>query len=153
MDVAGHHLSEKEIHMRRTMLRSKIHRATVTASDLNYVGSVTVDLDLLETADMLVNEKVTIVDITNGARFDSYLAEGERGSGDVIINGAAARLVHYGDIVIVLTYGEYEPAELEAYAPTIVHVDERNRPIAEEEAAALVDERSSTHPAVPRLGA
>src|SRR3978361_1260713 len=117
MDVAGHHLSEKEIHMRRTMLRSKIHRATVTASDLNYVGSVTVDLDLLETADMLVNEKVTIVDIPNGARFDSYLAEGERGSGDVIINGAAARLVHYGDIVIVLTYGEYEPAELEAYAP------------------------------------
>lgn len=134
------------------MLRSKIHRATVTASDLNYVGSVTVDIGLLEVADMLPNEQVTIVDITNGARFESYLAEGARDSGDVIINGAAARLVHYGDIVIVLTYGSYEPAELETYAPTIVHVDDSNRPISEHEAAELVDKRA-THPSVPRLGA
>jgi aspartate 1-decarboxylase len=132
-------------------LRSKIHRATVTASDLNYVGSVTVDIGLLEAADMRPNEQVTIVDITNGARFESYLAEGDRGSGDVIINGAAARLVHYGDIVIILTYGSYEPAELESYAPRIIHVDESNQPISEQDAAALVDKRA-THPAVPRRG-
>ncbi|WP_349262049.1 aspartate 1-decarboxylase [Actinocrinis sp.] len=136
--------------MRRTMMRSKIHRATVTASDLNYVGSVTVDIGLLEAADMLPNEQVTVVDITNGARFETYLAEGERGSGAVIINGAAARLVHYGDIVIILTYGSYEQAELETYAPTIVHVDESNQPISEDEAAKLVDNRA-THPSVPRL--
>lgn len=134
------------------MLRSKIHRATVTASDLNYVGSVTVDIGLLEAADMLPNEQVTVVDITNGARFESYLAEGERGSNAVIVNGAAARLVHYGDVLIILTYGSYDEAELETYAPTIVHVDESNRPISEHEAAEMVDRRATHHPAVPRLG-
>lgn len=132
-------------------MRSKIHRATVTASDLNYVGSITVDIGLLEAADMRPNEQVTIVDITNGARFESYLAEGVRDSGEVVINGAAARLVHYGDIVIILTYGSYEPEELETYAPTIVHVDESNRPISEQEAEELVDKRA-THPSVPRRG-
>lgn len=132
-------------------MRSKIHRATVTASDLNYVGSVTVDIGLLELADMLPNEQVMVVDITNGARFETYLAAGERGSGHVIINGAAARLVHYGDIVIIMTYGSYDPAELETYAPRIIHVDESNRPISEHEAAELVDKRAA-HPSVPRLG-
>ncbi|OXM58502.1 aspartate 1-decarboxylase [Amycolatopsis thailandensis] len=138
--------------MKRTFLRSKIHRATVTASDLNYVGSVTVDIGLLEAADMRPNEQVSIVDITNGARFETYLAEGPRGSGEVVINGAAARLVHYGDIVIIMTYGSYDETELDDYAPTVVHVDDANRPISAHEAEDLVDKRAA-HPSVPRRDA
>jgi aspartate 1-decarboxylase len=113
--------------MRRTMLKSKVHRATVTGSDLNYVGSITVDRDLLEAADIREHELVHVLDIDNGARFETYTIAGRSGSGEVQINGAAARLVHTGDKVIVVSYAEYEEAELENHEPVIVHVDGSNR--------------------------
>jgi len=113
--------------MRRTMLKSKIHRATVTGSDLHYVGSITVDGDLLEAADVLEHEMVHVLDIDNGARFETYTIAGERGSGELTINGAAARLVHTGDRVIVVSYAEYDEQELRDYEPRVVHVDEANR--------------------------
>ncbi|MFE3052923.1 aspartate 1-decarboxylase [Nocardia sp. NPDC059239] len=115
--------------MLRTMMTSKIHRATVTHADLHYVGSVTVDQDLLDAADLLEGEKVSIVDITNGARLETYVIAGERGSGVIGINGAAAHLVHPGDLVILIAYGMMDEAELKNYAPNVVFVDERNRPI------------------------
>jgi len=111
------------------MFKSKIHRATVTQADLHYVGSVTIDADLMEAADLLPGEQVHIVDIDNGARLETYVIEGPRGTGVIGINGAAARLVQPGDRVIVITYADYEDAELEGYTPTIVHVDDRNRPV------------------------
>jgi aspartate 1-decarboxylase len=113
--------------MRRTMFKSKIHRATVTHADLHYVGSVTVDLDLLEAADILPGELVSIVDVTNGSRLETYTIAGERGSGVVGINGAAAHLVKTGDIVILMSYAEMETAEARAYVPTVVHVDAGNQ--------------------------
>ncbi|MCE7009228.1 aspartate 1-decarboxylase [Kibdelosporangium philippinense] len=113
--------------MLRTMLKSKIHRATVTQADLHYVGSVTVDLDLMEAADLLVGEQVTIVDVTNGARLETYVIEGERGSGVIGINGAAAHLVHPGDIVIMIAYGMMDNAEAAAYKPRVVFVDGQNK--------------------------
>jgi aspartate 1-decarboxylase len=113
--------------VRRTMLKSKVHRATVTGSDLHYVGSITIDPDLLEAADILEHEQVHVLDIDNGNRFETYTLAGKRGSGEVVINGAAARLVHEGDKVIVVSYAEYEPAELESYEPVVVHVDAENR--------------------------
>jgi aspartate 1-decarboxylase len=113
--------------MRRTMLKSKVHRATVTGSDLNYVGSITMDPDLLEAADVLEHELVHVLDIDNGNRLETYTIAGERGSGEVTINGAAARLVHEGDKVIVVSYAEYDEAELAGYEPKVVHVDARNR--------------------------
>jgi aspartate 1-decarboxylase len=116
--------------MRRTMMKSKIHRATVTGSDLNYVGSITLDPRLMELADVMEHEQVHVLDLDNGARFETYAMRG--GPGDVILNGAAARLVHTGDRVIVISYASYDEAELEAYAPRIVHVDSRNRPTDEE---------------------
>ncbi|HTU15597.1 MAG TPA: aspartate 1-decarboxylase [Solirubrobacterales bacterium] len=116
--------------MRRTMLKSKIHRATVTDCDLHYVGSLTVDPELLEAADILAGEKVSVVDVDNGERFDTYTIAGERGGGEMKVNGAAARLVHRGDTVIVISYGSYEPAELEEYRPVVVHVDRENRIVA-----------------------
>src|ERR1700735_3031452 len=109
--------------MQRVMLKSKIHRATVTDSDLHYVGSITIDPDLLEAADILPHEQVAVVDVDNGARFETYAIAGERGSGEVKLNGAAARLVHRGDTVIVISYAQYTPDELERYAPRVVHVD------------------------------
>lgn len=112
--------------MLRTMLKSKIHRATITASDLHYVGSLTVDPQLLEAADILEHEVVHVLDIDNGARFETYTIAGARGSGEMQINGAAARLVHVGDTVIVLTYASYDEAELARYEPTVVHVNGRN---------------------------
>ena len=116
--------------MIRTMLKSKIHRATITDSDLHYVGSITVDPELLEAADIHVHEQVTVVDINNGARFETYTIAGRRGSGDLKINGAAARLVHTGDIVILISYGQYSPDELASYLPRVVHVDSANRILA-----------------------
>jgi aspartate 1-decarboxylase len=116
--------------MHRTMMKSKIHRATVTGSDLNYVGSITLDPRLMELADVMEHEQVHVLDLDNGARFETYAMRG--GPGDVILNGAAARLVHTGDRVIVISYASYDEAELEAYAPRIVHVDSRNRPTDEE---------------------
>ena len=112
--------------MIRTMLKSKIHRARVTGSDLHYVGSITVDRDLLEAADMLEHELVHVLDIDNGARFETYTIAGERGAGEVRINGAAARLVHTGDTVIVVSYAGYDLNELEDYEPRVVHVNAAN---------------------------
>lgn len=113
--------------MLRTMLKSKIHRATVTQADLDYVGSVTVDEDLMDAADLLAAERVAIVDVTNGARLETYVIPGERGSGVIGINGAAAHLVHPGDLVILIAYGLMDDAEARAYRPRIVFVDSHNR--------------------------
>ena len=115
--------------MRRRLLKSKIHRAVVTDANLHYVGSVTVDPDLLEAADILEHEQVAIVDIDNGARFETYTIAGVRGSGDLCLNGAAARLVQPGDRVIVISYADYDDAELEHHEPRVVHVDTGNRQI------------------------
>jgi aspartate 1-decarboxylase len=109
--------------MQRTMLKSKIHRATVTASDLHYVGSITIDPDLLEAADILEHEQVHVVDVDNGARFETYTIAGERGSGTMQVNGAAARLVHHGDTIIVISYAQYDAAELARHEPRVVHVE------------------------------
>jgi aspartate 1-decarboxylase len=109
------------------MLKSKIHRATVTQADLHYVGSVTVDSDLLAAADLLPGEKVAIVDVTNGARLETYVIPGEPGSGVIGINGAAAHLVHPGDLVILIAYALMDDVEARAYQPRIVHVDADNR--------------------------
>jgi len=113
--------------MMRTMLKSKIHRATVTQADLHYVGSVTVDEDLLDTADLIPGEQVVIVDVTNGARLETYVIPGERGSGVIGINGAAAHLVHPGDLVILISYGLMDESEAKSCIPRIVHVDGDNR--------------------------
>jgi aspartate 1-decarboxylase len=109
------------------MLTSKIHRATVTQADLNYVGSVTVDQDLMDAADLLAGEKVAIVDVTNGARLETYVIPGQRGSGVIGINGAAARLVHPGDLVILIAYGVMDDAEAREFVPRVVFVDSENR--------------------------
>ena len=123
--------------MRRRMLKSKVHRATVTDANLHYVGSITMDRRLLEAADIREYEQVQVLDIDNGARFETYAIAGEPDGGDVCLNGAAARLVAPGDRVIVLTYADYEPAELEEYAPTVVHVDTANQIVDEDTACAL----------------
>jgi len=112
--------------VQRTMLKSKIHRATVTDCDLHYVGSITIDPDLLEAADIREFEQLAVVDVDNGARFETYAIAGAAGSGELKINGAAARLVHRGDTVIVLSYAAYEPDELDNYNPRVVHVGARN---------------------------
>jgi aspartate 1-decarboxylase len=113
--------------VRRTMLKSKIHRATITGADLHYVGSITVDPDLLEAADIREHEQVHVVDIDNGARFETYTIAGDRGSGQIQINGAAARLVHVGDLVILISYAEYSEEELDTtYEPRVVHVNNKN---------------------------
>lgn len=109
------------------MFKSKIHRATVTHADLHYVGSVTVDLDLLDAADILPGELVAIVDVTNGARLETYTIAGERGSGVIGINGPAAHLVQENDIVILITYAEMTTEEAKAYEPRVVHVDQNNK--------------------------
>jgi aspartate 1-decarboxylase len=111
------------------MMKSKVHRATVTDANLHYVGSITLDRDLMDLADLRAYEQVAVVDIDNGARLETYVIEGERGSGDVCLNGAAARLVSPGDRVIVISYADYDDAELDGYEPTVVHVDRSNRPV------------------------
>ena len=116
--------------MLRTMFKSKIHRATVTEADLHYVGSVTVDADLMDAADLLPGELVHIVDIDNGSRLETYVIEGERGSGVIGINGAAAHLVKPGDLVIIISYAQVEDAEARTMRPTVVHVDSANRIVA-----------------------
>jgi aspartate 1-decarboxylase len=113
--------------MMRIMMKSKIHRATVTQADLHYVGSVTLDAALMEAADLLHGEQVAIVDITNGARIETYVIPGERGSGVIGINGAAAHLVHEGDLVIIMSYAMIDDAEARALEPRVVHVDGKNR--------------------------
>jgi aspartate 1-decarboxylase len=112
--------------MRRRMMKSKIHRATVTGADLHYVGSISLDTVLMAAADIREWEQVAVLDIENGARFETYVIPGD--PGQVQLNGAAARLVQPGDRVIVITYADYEDAELEDFTPRIVHVDSRNRP-------------------------
>ena len=116
--------------MLRTMMKSKIHRATVTQADLDYVGSVTVDEDLLEAADLLPGELVHIVDVTNGARLETYTIAGERGSGVIGINGAAAHLVHPGDLVILIAYAQMDTEEARRLRPQVVFVDEANHVVA-----------------------
>jgi aspartate 1-decarboxylase len=118
---------KEPIAVMRIMVRSKIHRATVTRADLNYVGSVTLDAALMEAADLLEGEQVAIVDITNGARIETYVIPGPRGSGVIGINGAAAHLVHPGELIIIMSYAVLEDAEARALKPLVVHVDERNR--------------------------
>jgi aspartate 1-decarboxylase len=113
--------------MRRTMCKSKIHRATVTDANLAYEGSITLDPVLMEAADLLEYEHVHVVDINNGARFETYVIEGAPGRGEVVLNGAAARLVQAGDKVIIMSYASYDAAELEGFAPRIVFVDDLNR--------------------------
>ena len=108
------------------MLKSKIHRATVSDCDLHYVGSITIDPELLDAADIREFEQVAVVDVNNGARFETYTIAGERGSGDMKVNGAAARLVHRGDTIIVISYGGYDPDDLEHYDPRVVHVGAHN---------------------------
>ena len=113
--------------MLRTFMRSKIHRATVTGSDLNYVGSLTLSPELLKAADIGVHELVQVVNINNGARFETYTIAGTPGAGDVVANGAAARLVQRGDKIIIITYAQLADSELPGYQPRIVHVDDENR--------------------------
>jgi aspartate 1-decarboxylase len=115
--------------VRRRMLKSKIHRAVVTDANLHYVGSITIDPDLLAAADILEHEQVAVVDIDNGARFETYAIAGRPGSGDMCLNGAAARLVSPGDRVIVISYADYDARELEHHEPVVVHVDTANRRI------------------------
>ena len=114
--------------MRRRMMKSKIHRATVTEADLNYIGSISLDPELMAAADILEHEQVAVLDIDNGNRFETYAITGQ--TGQVCLNGAAARLVHVGDKVIIITYADYEPAELEAFQPAVVHVDQWNRHVS-----------------------
>ncbi len=121
--------------MHRRMMKSKIHRATVTDANLHYIGSITLDTELMALADIREHEQVHILDIDNGARFETYAIPG--GPGDVCLNGAAARLVQPGDKVIIITYGDYADAELDDYAPAVVHVDAANRPVELDQVAAL----------------
>ena len=113
--------------MMRVMMKSKIHRATVTQADLDYVGSVAIDVDLMEAADLLEGEQVTIADITNGARLETYVIPAPRGSRTITINGAAAHLIHAGDLVIIMSYVVVDDAEARAMKPLVVHVDSDNR--------------------------
>jgi len=109
------------------LMKSKIHRAIVTEANLNYVGSITIDEDLMDAADLIKNEKVQIVNNNNGNRFETYVIPGERGSGMICLNGAAARLVHPGDVIIIMSYGLFEKNEAKEFNPRIVFVDENNK--------------------------
>jgi len=122
--------------MNRTMLKSKIHRTRITGSDLHYVGSITIDSELLEAADILEHELVHVLDVDNGARFETYTIAGAAGSGEMIVNGAAARLVHTGDTAIVVSYGSYSDRELEGYEPKVVHVSAANAIVRVDDAVA-----------------
>jgi len=116
--------------MQIEMLYSKIHRATVTDANLNYVGSITIDEDLLDAAKMRVGQKVEILNINNGERFSTYIIRGERGKGDICLNGAAARKAHPGDKIIIVAYASYSEEELENYKPTVVLINEESNTIA-----------------------
>ena len=138
--------------MFRTILKSKIHRATVTQADLHYVGSITVDEDLLDAADLIPGEQVAVVDITNGARLETYVIPGPRGSGVIGINGAAARLVQPGDLVIIISYAMVDDAEARTLKPNVVHVDEKNRVVklgedASEPVPGAENQRRAVEPA------
>lgn len=136
--------------MQRTMLKSKIHRATITGSDLNYVGSITIDADLLDAADIAPHEQVHVVDVDNGSRFVTYTIAGERGSGAIQVNGAAARLVHQGDTIIVISYAEYTRKDLLDYEPVVVHVDRSNAIIQVDDAVDRLLTEAPRDPETPR---
>ncbi len=123
--------------MHRRMMKSKIHRATVTDADLHYVGSVTIDRLLMDAADLYEYEQVAVVDLDNGARLETYVIAGAPDSGDICLNGAAARMMAPGDRVIIISYADYSEAELADYEPRVVHVDPANQPIDEQTATAL----------------
>lgn len=130
--------------MQRTMMKSKIHRAQVSDCDLHYVGSITIDPDLLEAADIREFEQVAVVDVDNGARFETYTIAGTRGTGEMKVNGAAARLVHRGDTIIVISYAGYSEDELGSYHPRVVHVGRENRILAVDgEVATLLTDSMS----------
>ena len=136
--------------MQRTMLHSNIHRATVTQADLHYVGSCTIDADLMDAADLLEGQQIDIVDVDNGARLTTYAITGERGSGVISINGAAAHLVHPGDLVIIIAYAQMDDAEARAYKPRVVFVDGQNRVLTEGTDPANVPDGSGLkNPRVP----
>ena len=120
--------------MLRTLLKSKLHRVRVTEADLNYNGSITIDSDLLDAANLIEHEKVDVLDINNGNRLSTYVIRGEAGSGEICINGAAARLVSPGDLVIIVSYGEFSEEEIEGYEPAVIFVDDHNRVIEHAEA-------------------
>jgi len=124
--------------MQRVMLKSKIHRGTVTDCDLHYVGSISVDPDLLEAADIREHEQVHVLDVDNGARFETYAIAGERGSRQLQVNGAAARLVQRGDTIIVISYASYDEEELDDHAPRVVHVSRDNEIVQVDAAAATL---------------
>ncbi len=124
--------------MQRQMLKSKIHRATVTACDVDYIGSITVDRELMEQADLVANEQVHVWDIDNGARFVTYVLEGEPGSGTMQVNGAAAHLTSPEHRIIVASFGSYDEADLESYSPIVVHVDDANRSVAVDDRPELL---------------
>jgi aspartate 1-decarboxylase len=123
--------------MRRRLMKSKIHRAVVTDADLHYVGSITIDRDLMDLADLVEYEQVAVVDVDNGARLETYVIEGPRGAGDICLNGAAAHLVHPGDRIIIISYADFEAAEAAGHEPAVVHVDTANRPVDEATAAVI----------------
>jgi len=136
----------------RIMLKSKIHRATVTQADLHYVGSIAIDTELMQAADLLEGERVVIADITNGARLETYVIPAPRGSGIIGINGAAAHLVNAGDLVIIMNYGMFEDAEARSLKPRVVHVDDRNRIVslgadAGEPVPGATDQKRAVEPA------
>lgn len=127
--------------MRLTVFKSKIHRCRVTEANLNYEGSVTIDADLMDAADILPHEQVQVLNVNNGERFDTYAIRGPRGSGVICLNGPAARLAHVGDLVIILTYASMEREELERHTPRVVMVDDRNRVRRAESAAGAKERR------------
>lgn len=124
--------------MRRTLFKSKIHRATLTGAHLEYEGSISVDRDLMDAAELVPYEKVQVLNLSNGNRLETYVIEGPRGSGEIQLNGPAARLGHAGDRVIIVSYAEYDEEELAAHAPTVVHVDEHNRLLPDLRSGAAV---------------
>ncbi len=113
--------------MRRTLFKSKIHRATLTGAHLDYEGSISVDRDLMDAAELVPYEKVQVLNLSNGVRLETYVIEGTRGSGEIQLNGPAARLGHAGDQIIIVSYAEYGEEEVAGHAPTVVHVDRHNR--------------------------
>jgi len=127
--------------VRLTVFKSKIHRCRVTEANLNYEGSVTIDADLMDAADILPHEQVQVLNVNNGERFDTYAIRGPRGSGVICLNGPAARLAHVGDLVIILTYASMEREELERHTPRVVMVDDRNRVRRAESAAGAKERR------------
>jgi aspartate 1-decarboxylase len=136
--------------MHRTLMKSKVHRVTVTEANLHYVGSLTLDRELMDLADLVPNEKVQVVDVTNGERLETYLIEGAPGSGVLCLNGAAARKVQVGDIIIVISYGEYDEQETQEHVPRVVVCDENNHGTmlqAHEPPAMTADELKARAPA------